>query len=122
MLEAVKDYLLEVQTSPKLQALTAVSRPCVISKHDLVRESSLDSDVMLWHYRLGHPSFMYLAKLFPLMFNNKNIMSFQCEICQFSKHSCTSFSSQTYKSSKPFSMIHCDVWGPSQTLNVTGAR
>ncbi|KAK1589571.1 hypothetical protein Q3G72_035375 [Acer saccharum] len=27
--------------------------------------SNTDSEIMLWHYRLGHPSFMQLEKLFP---------------------------------------------------------
>ena len=27
-----------------------------------------DSDIMLWHYRLGHPNFQYLKYLFPNLF------------------------------------------------------
>ena len=34
-------------------------------------------EIMLWHYRLGHPSFKYLNKLFPLLFKNKNTLNFK---------------------------------------------
>ena len=78
---------------------------------------------MLWHYRLGHPNFMYLGKLFPSLFMNKNPNNFSSEICQYSKHTGNSYSSVTYKPSHPFSLIHSDVWGPSRIKkNITGKR
>jgi len=30
-----------------------------------------DEEIMLWHYRLGHPNFLYLKHLFPDLFKNK---------------------------------------------------
>ena len=77
---------------------------------------------MLWHYRLGHPNFVYLQKLVPSLFRNKNPKEFQCEICQFSKHARTPYSIQQYKKSHPFSMIHSDVWGPSRIKIMTGTH
>lgn len=77
---------------------------------------------MFWNYRLGHPSFMYLKKLFPSLFKNKDPKFFQCEVCQFSKHVRHSYSMLPYKASHPFSMIHSDVWVPSRIKNVTGSR
>ena len=77
---------------------------------------SKDSDIMLWHYRLGHPSFQYLKYLFPNLFQNTNLSSFQCEVCQFAKHHRASFSSQPYKPTTPFTLIHSDIWGPCRTL------
>jgi hypothetical protein len=68
---------------------------------------------MLWHYRLGHPNFMYLEKLVPSLFTNKNSESFKCEVCQFSKHIRSSYPTISYKSSHPFVIIHSGVWGPS---------
>ena len=41
--------------------------------------SSRQNQVMLWHFRLGHPSFTYLKHLFPSLFRNND--NFQCEIC-----------------------------------------
>ena len=43
-------------------------------------------DVILWHYRLGHPSFIFLRQLFPYLFKNKNPSLFQCKFCEFAKH------------------------------------
>ena len=77
---------------------------------------------MLWHYRLGHPNFHYLRHLFLKLFINKNPSLFQCEICEFAKHRRTSFSTQPCKATKPFTMIHSDVWGPYQIKTLTGKR
>ena len=71
------------------------------------------------HYRLGYPN---LQKLFPSLFINKNPKLFQCEVCQFSKHSRTPYHIQPYKSSHPFSLIYSDVWGPSRIKNINGTQ
>lgn len=87
---------------------------CVVSSPS----TNKDSDVMLWHYRLGHPNFLYLQKLYPSLFN-KNSRNFQSEICQLSKHTRNSYTIQPYKSSHPLSLIHSDVWGDSRFNNIT---
>ena len=74
------------------------------------------------HYRLGHPSFVYLAKLFPRLFINKNPASYHCEICQFAKHTRTVYPQIPYKPSTVFSLVHSDVWGPSRIKNISGTR
>ena len=35
-----------------------------------------DSKLMLWHQRLGHPSFNYLKTLYPYLFINKEVICF----------------------------------------------
>ena len=77
---------------------------------------------MLWHYRLGHPNFFYLKRLFPSLFMNINPHFFQCDICQLSKHTRSHYAPKIYKPSKPFFLIHGDIWGPSRIQNITGAR
>jgi hypothetical protein len=75
---------------------------------------SNNDDIMLWHLRLGHPSFSYLKHLFPKLFSKKDPTLFHCETCEFAKHHRSSFSTQPYKHSKPFAVIHNDVWGPNK--------
>ena len=77
---------------------------------------------MLWHYRPGHPSFLYLRHLFPSLFFNKNVADFQCDICQLAKHTRVSFPHKPYMPSSPFSLIHSDVWGPSKVTTSSGKR
>ena len=67
--------------------------------------------VMLLHYRLGHPSFSYMRRLFPNLISNND--SFKCEVCLLAKHTRVSFPIQHYQPSRPFSLIHSDLWGPS---------
>lgn len=84
--------------------------------------SNKDANIMLWHFRLGHLNFMYLQKMFPSLFINKNPNSFSCEICQLAKHTRSTYTPLNYKPSKPFTLIHSDVWGPSRIKNISGSR
>lgn len=86
------------------------------------RSLSSESQVMLQHFCLGHPNFLYLEKQFPHLFSNKKSSHFQCEICQLSKHTRTSYPSMSYKSLNPFALIHNDIWGPSRVKNISGAH
>ena len=81
-----------------------------------------DSYLQLWHFRMGHPNSQYLRHLFPSLFLNKKPVEFQCEFCEFAKHHRSSFPSSNYKSSKPFTMIHSDLWGPSRIPNRTHTK
>lgn len=68
------------------------------------------------------PNFVYLEKLFPSLFRNKNSKFIHCDVCQLSKHTRATFTPQPHKPSQPFSLIHSDIWGPSNVKNVTGSR
>ena len=87
-----------------------------------VLQSNKNSAIMFWNYRLGHPNFMCLKKLFPSQFINKDAKLFQCEICQLAKHTRTTYSPQPYEPTIPFSLIHGDIWGPTRIANISGAR
>ena len=54
----------------------------IVSCESLSREQ----EIILWHRRLGHPSFSYLQTLFTSPFHNVDF--FQCEFCQLAKHVC----------------------------------
>lgn len=83
---------------------------------------SIDREIMLWHYRLGHPSFQYLKFTFPNLFKNKIPSSFKCEICALVKPHRTFYPPRPYKPYVPFSLIHSDVWGPSRISSISGKK
>ena len=75
----------------------------------------------LWHSRLGHPSSSRLQ------FLAKNVLNFPfsnnaCEVCPLAKQTRLPFNLSSISSSKPFSLIHCDIWGPHKTASFLGAR
>ena len=57
-------YLFEDEYGPKEK----LQKNCLNSI--LIRE---DQEIMLWHYRLGHPNFLYSKHLFPDFSRNKNL-------------------------------------------------
>ena len=81
-----------------------------------------ENEIMLWHFRLGHPNFHYLKYLFPSLFKNKNPSFFQCEICELAKYHMTAFPLKAHKSLKPFSVIHSDVGRPSRINTMSSKR
>ncbi|KAL5779663.1 hypothetical protein ACOSQ2_010400 [Xanthoceras sorbifolium] len=120
----LKSVLFVPKLDCNLLSITKLTKDCnCMAKfvHNLFTSNS-DSEIMLYHYRLGHPNFMYLEKLFPSLFKNKSFKNFQCEICHLSKHIRNSYQGLPYKNSHPFSMIHYDIWGPPRIKNITGAK
>ena len=75
---------------------------------------------MILHCHLGHPSFSYLRRLFPFLFRNSD--SFFCEVFQLEKHARIPFPIHGYTASKPFALIHNDLWGPSHVTSVSNKR
>ena len=66
--------------------------------------------------------FFYLKRLFPSLFINKDVSSFQCETCQFAKNTRVSYPLRPHLPSAPFSLIHSDIWGPSRITSLTGSK
>ena len=81
--------------------------------------NSVCEQIMLWHHRLGHPSFLYLKHLFPTLFKNIDCSFFHCESCYLSKSQRATFLSKPYLATKPFYLIHSDVWGPFRVTTST---
>ena len=92
------------------------TNPCNLVQNTCFESNSVpsDSEIILWHYRLGHPSFQYLKILLLNLFKNKILSSFKYEICALAKHHRSSYPPRPYKLSAPFSLIHSDIWGPSR--------
>jgi len=67
----------------------------------------------LWHRRLGHPSNQALSNLSTIISgvlgssNHKEL----CDVCLRAKQTQLSFTISKNKVSKPFDLIHCDIWG-----------
>ncbi|XP_020424441.1 uncharacterized protein LOC109950304 [Prunus persica] len=75
----------------------------------------------LWHRRLGHPSSapsLSLAKNnVEIMFDSKHI----CEASHLAKQTRLPLYRSEIKTSTPFDLIHCDIWGPHRNPTHSGA-
>ena len=77
----------------------------------------------IWHYRLGHlsnPRLDILKDKMKCTFSKsyKN----PCYICPLAKQRRLSFVSNDNKSSFPFDLVHCDIWGPYSEFSHSGHR
>jgi histone deacetylase 1/2 len=75
--------------------------------------NSCKNKVLIWHERLGHPSFGYMKHLFPELFVNCGSYKFECETCIKAKSHRVSYPQNLTKCSSPFDLVHSDVWGPA---------
>ncbi|CAH9050772.1 unnamed protein product [Cuscuta europaea] len=83
---------------------------------------SNNKDLYLLHYKLGHPSFYYLKRMFPQLFLNKDASLFNCDMCALAKHHRNTYLPQSYKLTSPFTLVHSDIWGPSRIPTLKGKR
>ena len=81
--------------------------------------ASLSSDQVLWHRRLGHPSFTVLSDLF--FISSKSAGSSHCDTCFRAKQTREIFYDSMNKTTDCFSLIHVDVWGPYRIPSSCGA-
>lgn len=73
----------------------------------------------IWHQQLGHPcdkTFSILSQIQP--FQSHVIKS--STSCLQGKTTRLSFPSSSRVSTKHLQIIHCDIWGPSPTLSLSG--
>jgi hypothetical protein len=74
------------------------------------------SSTNLRHNRLGHTSpsrLRFIAKFFKKFSIQSNTI---CSVCHLAKQSRLPFNPSVISSTKPFAMIHCDIWGPYRHL------
>jgi hypothetical protein len=77
-----------------------------------------------WHRRLAHPSVHILS----LLRSNKAISvapnshdTSLCHACQLACHSRLPFSNSLFRATKPFELIHCDLW-TSPVVSISGSK
>ena len=91
------------------------------SSNKVVLSVTTNAKVLLWNKHLGHSIFPYLKSLYLDIFSNKEqILS--CEQCTLAKQPRSHHPIQLYKPSKPFHLIHSDIWGPSKCPNITSSK
>ncbi|KAK8936721.1 hypothetical protein KSP39_PZI012567 [Platanthera zijinensis] len=79
--------------------------------------SSTSTDLLQWHLRLGHAPPHLLRQLLPHLPAQGPPLN--CEACQLGKHHRSSFPPKHVRgSTRPFDLIHSDIWGPSPTPTV----
>jgi hypothetical protein len=80
----------------------------------------------LWHSRLGHPSAKVLHSIFPSLSPcntlDFNSVSNHCKHCLAGKMHQLPFPVSTNKVTKPFQLVHADLWGPAPSVSLNGFR
>jgi len=96
--------------------------PTLSSSSKQAFSSSLASS-SLWHRRLGHPSNKVLRTLVSrsLLGSFSRLSNSPCSHCALAKSIKLPFSSHDHCSTKPFALIHSDVW-MSPVISVSGYR
>lgn len=84
--------------------------------------ASNKNTIWLYHLRLGHPSFRVVQSMFPHLFRDLDVSTLHCDVCELAKHTRVPFPTSNKRSTSPFHLIHSDIWGPSSTPNISGAR
>lgn len=77
----------------------------------------------MWHSRLGHPASTILHRLlstFQLPLHGSSKFTSVCTECQMGKSRKLPFLASTSFSSQPLDLVHCDLWGSSPELSVSG--
>lgn len=86
------------------------------------KQYSCIRQLLQWHRRLRHPSFVLMQRLFPSFFRQYNNHDLACDACEFAKYRRFSYPSSLNKRTAPFIIIHSHVWGPSRDLSISGYR
>ncbi|RDX84064.1 hypothetical protein CR513_34939, partial [Mucuna pruriens] len=83
------------------------------SNQQATSETWAASQIWLYHKCLGHLLFGLLKIMFSHLFTKESIKSFKCDVCQFSKCYCATFSLSNNKSFEPSDVIHSNMWEPT---------
>ena len=117
----------EFSHSPQSSLCTNVSKTCNDSLVQNCNKNSYHCNVVLsttvdtWHKRLGHPSDFILSQVLKSCnVSYKNNKTTFCNSCCLGKHHKLPFPNSSRSYTKPFQLIHSDVWGPSPYVSING--
>ena len=85
-----------------------------------VVSSMAEERIMVTHKQMGHPSFSLLKELYPSLFKDVIFEHLLCESCQLGQMKRNTYQITNKRCIKPFSLIHCDIWGPAPTEDLYG--
>ncbi|KAM1580053.1 hypothetical protein ACFX1Z_041414 [Malus domestica] len=86
---------------------------------------SSSTNVRIWHSRLGHPSSVIFRKVLStnkVAVQGRSSPDFFCKDCALAKNHKLPFGTTPSASSTSLELLHCDVWGPSPVVSVSGYR
>lgn len=86
------------------------------------QKGKVESEYTLWHQRLGHASIskmLHIARVKPCLYQEKDQV---CLTCPMSKMTRLAFSASESRASKPFDLLHVDIWGPYKVVTGTKFR
>ena len=84
---------------------------------------AIQSDNQVWHRRLGHPnSHVFRVLLKSRSLGNKNSSSSKidivdCASCKLGKRKSLPFPLHTTHTTKPFELVHTEVWGITRVIS-----
>lgn len=135
--QLVKDSFLIGQVTDKLVILQDRTTRMLIGAGEQEREglyriemvtslkSSLQTELVLWHNRMGHPS-SHVTGIISEDTNTSRSRSehlfTSCDVCFPAKQTRQCFPSSSSKAKEVFDLIHVDLWGPYRTTAFCGSR
>ncbi|XP_070055363.1 uncharacterized protein [Nicotiana tomentosiformis] len=95
--------------------------PCTVN----IVSSSCNKDAMnkmdiVWHHKLAHVPFIKMKSIYEISSNSSSTQSFPCTICPMARQTRLPFPDISIHSSKPFQLVHVDIWGPYHISTYSG--
>ncbi|XP_075076559.1 uncharacterized protein LOC142163198 [Nicotiana tabacum] len=84
--------------------------------------TSINKNDILWHQRMRHIPFGKMISIPHLSCKFYSKQSFVCPICPIARQQRNSFPASITHSSRPFELVHIDLWGPYHTATYNGFK
>ncbi|XP_075095180.1 uncharacterized protein LOC142173482 [Nicotiana tabacum] len=83
---------------------------------------SINKTDLFWHQRLGHMPFHRMQSIEFLSDKLSSKQSFICPVCPLARQQRLPFLDSSIKFTKPFQLVHTDLWGPYHTRTYNDFR